>query len=156
MAMLPRAMIRMNHRILMLSPRSRQATQQKNVRKPQYASYKVAIDQGLAAKAPMALHKLTCKLVRTVMTVVKMKIAANKSFRKAFMAPPCAHQLNLIYYVYVCRSDVPAPYGAPPRGAFSSSALAMAPYTIPGNSRGSHRDYRIRNLRTRRGLLFEP
>src|SRR5262249_43238441 len=111
----PSAMISTNHSILIPSERSRHATQQKNVRKPQYASYSVAIDHGLAANPLHALHKLTCTLVRMVITVMTTKIRPNSAFRNTFIRPsPQPALQRLIYYVSAAASDVPRPVG--PRG----------------------------------------
>ena len=82
--MFPPAIISTNHTIFNPGERSRHASQQKNVKNPKYASYKVAIDHGLAANAGNALHKLTCMLVRVVITTMNTKINPNSSLRKSF------------------------------------------------------------------------
>ena len=64
------------------------ASQQKKVMNPKYASYKVAIDQGLAANDGSALHKLCCRLVRMVITTMNAKINPNSAFRKSFTLQP--------------------------------------------------------------------
>jgi len=82
--MFPPSMMSTNHAIFATSELSRHASQQKNVKNPEYASYKVAMDHGLAANAGKALHKLTCMLVRTVITTMNTKINPNSSLRKNF------------------------------------------------------------------------
>src|SRR5580704_13809563 len=88
MTMLPPAIIRTNHKIFTPSERSRHASQQKNVRNPKYASYSVAMAHGLAANDGSALHRLTCKLVRTVITTMNRNMKPNSNFRKSFIVLP--------------------------------------------------------------------
>jgi hypothetical protein len=47
----------------------------------------VAIAQEFAANEGKALHKLTCKQVRTVMISIKTKIDPNSNFTKGFTGP---------------------------------------------------------------------
>src|SRR5271156_2082866 len=84
MAIFPSAIIKTNHTIFTASARSRHASQQKKVINPQYASYNVAIDHGLATNAGRASHKLCCKLVRIVITNINTKIKPNSTFRNSF------------------------------------------------------------------------
>src|SRR5271170_6881643 len=84
MAIFPSAIIKTNHTTFTASARSRHASQQKKVTNPQYASYSVAIDHGLATNAGRASHKLCCKLVRIVITNINTKIKPNSTFRNSF------------------------------------------------------------------------
>src|SRR5271154_2622137 len=103
MQMFPPSMMSTNQTIFKPRERSRQASQQKKVMKPQYASYKVAMDHGLAAKAGKVLHKLCCKLVRMVITTMNTKMNPKSSLRKSFTvallfparAPQCFRQTQI-------------------------------------------------------------